>query len=267
MIGHMIFKKSLDSEDKLGLKVIGGQVLSNGRLGAIVEKVKQGSIADQEGHIKPGMFRPISAIIMYAFQNEIRLRSAQLFLSLHNPLSISYPLQPHNHPTQMSVCGVCECLMRFMYRKRRRESSSSRRFVFVMMNHFILGDEVIEWNGQSLNGRSAQEVHDIIADSKHDLQVELIVSRVIAASRRAAQASWRQSHSPTRLHHAGTLKRRQCAHTLLIVFVFLLLFIIIIIIIRFVITGVVFLLLSFFVSFLFHTYIIFNLYFMECVRY
>lgn len=89
--------------------------------------------------------------------------------------------------------------------------------VFVMMNHFILGDEVIEWNGQSLNGRSAQEVHDIIADSKHDLQVELIVSRVIAASRRAAQASWRQSHSPTRLHHAGTLKRRQCAHTLLIV--------------------------------------------------
>lgn len=75
----------------------------------------------------------------------------------------------------------------------------------------VLGDEVIEWNGQSLNGRSAQEVHDIIADSRYDLQVELIVSRVIAASRRAAQASWRQSHSPTRLHHAGTLKRRQCA--------------------------------------------------------
>ena len=54
MIGHMIFKKNLDSEDKLGLKVIGGQTLSNGRLGAIVEKVKRGSIADQEGHIKPG---------------------------------------------------------------------------------------------------------------------------------------------------------------------------------------------------------------------
>lgn len=69
MIGHMIFKKNLDSEDKLGLKVIGGQTLSNGRLGAIVEKVKRGSIADQEGHIKPGrlcvsifhFFIPISA--------------------------------------------------------------------------------------------------------------------------------------------------------------------------------------------------------------
>lgn len=82
---------------------------------------------------------------------------------------------------------------------------------------FFVGDEVIEWNGQSLNGRSAQEVHDIIADSRHDLQVELIVSRVIAASRRAAQASWRQSHSPTRLHHAGTLKRRQCAPHLIVV--------------------------------------------------
>lgn len=69
----------------------------------------------------------------------------------------------------------------------------------------IPGDEVIEWNGQSLYGRGAQEVHDIIADSKHDLQVELIVSRVIAANRQAAQDSWRQSHSPTRLHHAGTL--------------------------------------------------------------
>lgn len=54
MIGHMIFKKSLDTEDKLGLKVIGGQTLPNGRQGAIIEKVKHGSIADQEGHIKPG---------------------------------------------------------------------------------------------------------------------------------------------------------------------------------------------------------------------
>lgn len=68
---------------------------------------------------------------------------------------------------------------------------------------------MIEWNGQSLYGRSADEVHEIVSDSKHDLQVELIVSRVIAASRRAAQASWRQSHSP--LRHAGTLIRTQCA--------------------------------------------------------
>lgn len=89
----------------------------------------------------------------------------------------------------------------------------------------ILGDELIEWNGQSLSGRSAQEVHDMVADSKHDLQVELIVSRVIAASRRAAQVSWRQSHSPTRLRHAGTLKRRQCALSFFSVFPFSLSFV------------------------------------------
>lgn len=50
----MILRKSNEGEDILGLKVIGGQVLSNGRIGAIIEKVKRGSIADQEGHIRPG---------------------------------------------------------------------------------------------------------------------------------------------------------------------------------------------------------------------
>lgn len=50
----MIFKRNLEGEDILGLKVIGGQILAHGRQGAIIEKVKRGSIADQEGHIKPG---------------------------------------------------------------------------------------------------------------------------------------------------------------------------------------------------------------------
>lgn len=54
MIGHMILRKSNEGEDILGLKVIGGQILSNGHIGAIIEKVKRGSIADQEGHIRPG---------------------------------------------------------------------------------------------------------------------------------------------------------------------------------------------------------------------
>lgn len=59
----MILRKSNEGEDILGLKIIGGQVLSNGRIGAIIEKVKRGSIADQEGHIRPGnlnnyTFRP-----------------------------------------------------------------------------------------------------------------------------------------------------------------------------------------------------------------
>lgn len=50
----MILRKSNEGEDILGLKVIGGQILSTGRIGAIIEKVKRGSIADQEGHIRPG---------------------------------------------------------------------------------------------------------------------------------------------------------------------------------------------------------------------
>lgn len=54
MIGHMILRKSLDGEDILGLKISGGALFPNGARGAIVEKVKRGSIADQEGHIKPG---------------------------------------------------------------------------------------------------------------------------------------------------------------------------------------------------------------------
>ena len=54
MIGHMILRKNIDGEDILGLKVTGGKILSNDNKGAIIEKVKKGSIAEQEGHIRPG---------------------------------------------------------------------------------------------------------------------------------------------------------------------------------------------------------------------
>jgi hypothetical protein len=66
--------------------------------------------------------------------------------------------------------------------------------------HFVLykGDEVIEWNGRSLQGKSAQEVYDVIEESRHESQIELIVSRPLSVNRKAAQTSWRQSHSPIR---------------------------------------------------------------------
>lgn len=60
------------------------------------------------------------------------------------------------------------------------------------IQYFVIGDEVIEWNGRSLQGKSYQEVSEIIAESKQEANVELIVSRSMG-SRRAAQASWRQS--------------------------------------------------------------------------
>jgi hypothetical protein len=68
------------------------------------------------------------------------------------------------------------------------------------------GDEVIEWNGRSLQGKSTQEVCDVIEESRHESQIELIVSRPLSVNRKAAQTHWRQSHSPIRpyLHKGST---------------------------------------------------------------
>lgn len=101
MIGHMILKKSTkddvgrsSSAAILGLKVNGGRYLESGKLGAVVEKVKKGSIADTVGHLRPG-------------------------------------------------------------------------------------DEVLEWNGRSLQNKTFEEVYDVIAESKQEHQVELVVSRLL----------------------------------------------------------------------------------------
>ena len=58
----MILKKHLADDTSssssatiLGLKVVGGRIIEGGRLGAIVEKVKKGSIADTIGRLRPGL--------------------------------------------------------------------------------------------------------------------------------------------------------------------------------------------------------------------
>lgn len=43
------------------------------------------------------------------------------------------------------------------------------------------GDEILEWNGRGLHNKSADEVYDIIDESRLDAQVELIVSRPIGS--------------------------------------------------------------------------------------
>ncbi|XP_065087188.1 regulating synaptic membrane exocytosis protein 2 [Ochlerotatus camptorhynchus] len=126
MIGHMVLLRNVDSEDVLGLKVRGGQVLPNEEKGAIIEQVQRGSIADQEGHIRPG-------------------------------------------------------------------------------------DEVVEWNGHSLRGKSALDVYDIVDASKLEPLVEILVTRAISINRKNTQASWRKSHSPTRVqtqHRGESYNRR-----------------------------------------------------------
>ncbi|XP_045512504.1 regulating synaptic membrane exocytosis protein 2 isoform X7 [Pieris brassicae] len=111
MVGHMVLRKSVvegsshSSSAILGLKVVGGKMLPDGTRGAVVEKVKKGSIADLEGQLR-------------------------------------------------------------------------------------IGDEVLQWNGMPLQGRSADEVTAVVANSKHDTHVELVVTRPLASARLLAQP-WR----------------------------------------------------------------------------
>ncbi|KAM0732110.1 Regulating synaptic membrane exocytosis protein 2 [Formica fusca] len=84
------------------------------------------------------------------------------------------------------------------------------------------GDEVIAWNGRSLQGKSFREVYDIITESRLEPQIELVVERKLSttttgmtpagpgpstpmASRRiVAQSQWRQKHetiSGSQPHH------------------------------------------------------------------
>lgn len=89
----------------------------------------------------------------------------------------------------------------------------------------VSGDEVIMWNGRSLQGKSFQEVYDIIAESRLEPQIELVVERKLSstatglplsepgpstsmASRRmVAQSQWRQKHETIsgsqQPHHKG----------------------------------------------------------------
>lgn len=43
----------------------------------------------------------------------------------------------------------------------------------------LLGDEILEWNGRLLTNKTYDEVHDVIAESRHDPQVELRVCRYV----------------------------------------------------------------------------------------
>lgn len=59
----MILQKSIkesvgpsSSATILGLKVVGGKQITSGYFGALIEKVKKGSVADTVGHLLPGKY-------------------------------------------------------------------------------------------------------------------------------------------------------------------------------------------------------------------
>lgn len=86
MIGHMILLKSSgagSSSSILGLKVVGGKLLEDGSMGALIEKVKKGSTADVEGQLRPGK---------KIFHQKFRLHDEFLIASItSNRNYLSYP--------------------------------------------------------------------------------------------------------------------------------------------------------------------------------
>lgn len=50
----MILRKPAGSGSILGLKVAGGVLLDDGRIGAVIEKVKEGTPAAVDGNLRPG---------------------------------------------------------------------------------------------------------------------------------------------------------------------------------------------------------------------
>lgn len=62
---------------------------------------------------------------------------------------------------------------------------------------YVPGDEVIEWNGRPLQGKTYQDVYEIIAESRQEPQVELIVSRNLQKGR---PGPWKQQMSYSGQH-------------------------------------------------------------------
>ena len=80
LVGHMVLHKSLKDNlgggptsgaSILGLKVMGGKLLPNGRYGAVIEKVKKGSAADTIGHLLPGKNTTICTIYLLESMRKI----------------------------------------------------------------------------------------------------------------------------------------------------------------------------------------------------
>ena len=65
-----------------------------------------------------------------------------------------------------------------------------------LVGHLLPGDLVLEWNGISLHSRTYEDVRDIIAASRQESSIELVVSRDIETPH--TQPDWEEVERSTR---------------------------------------------------------------------
>jgi hypothetical protein len=102
------------------------------------------------------------------------------------------PTCPHESDTVQIVCKQW-CNRTLKNGRKNRPWKLARNaspFTFLL----AAGDEVLEWNGRTLSHKSYDEVHDVIAESRHDSQVELRVSRMLTTPAAAAAAAAAAGH-------------------------------------------------------------------------
>ena len=72
-----------------------------------------------------------------------------------------------------------------------------------LVGHLLPGDEVLEWNGISLTGRTYEDVRDIIAASRQDPSIELVVSREVSDQSRSRRVAGGGGDQAGMWEHAG----------------------------------------------------------------
>ncbi|XP_059827229.1 regulating synaptic membrane exocytosis protein 2 isoform X3 [Hypanus sabinus] len=75
------------------------------------------------------------------------------------------------------------------------------------VGHLRAGDEVLEWNGRSLQGATFEEVYNIIFESKPEPQVELLVSRPIGDIPRIPDSTHGQLESSSSSFESQKMER------------------------------------------------------------
>ncbi|XP_037808534.1 uncharacterized protein LOC119601591 isoform X3 [Lucilia sericata] len=176
MIGHMILRKYYDGEDILGLKVLGGQPVTYEQsshliggaagggsgvthltsYGAVVEKVKRGSVADIEGHIKPGdeiikwnghILQNKSADEVYDIIDESRL-DAQVELVVSRPV-----ISSNNSSTTAATTSTASATAATANQSNRKVPGNS-------IASYIAGSAVVSSGGRYVQ-RKAPLVDDL----------------------------------------------------------------------------------------------------------